>query len=98
MTRKIKYPNGDVYIGDAVGLFKPVREGFGTLTNRRGDVYEGEWKDDKRQLNLKKPINNFRNKLNWTARNTKRFALVCLIFKTHWPKDIAYKHTSNTMK
>ena len=48
MTRKIKYPNGDVYIGDAVGLFKPVREGFGTLTNRRGDVYEGEWKDDKR--------------------------------------------------
>ena len=49
--KTIKYKNGDVYSGDVKGLFKPVRHGHGTLTCANGDVYTGNWQEDKRHGN-----------------------------------------------
>lgn len=45
--RKVKYLDG-VYYGETVGLFKPKKHGEGRMNYTNGDVYEGQWKNDKR--------------------------------------------------
>ena len=39
------YANGDVYEG---AWFKGLRSGYGVLTKRTGDHFEGYWVNDKR--------------------------------------------------
>jgi len=41
------YANGDVYEGS---WFKGLRSGYGVLTKRNGDHFEGYWVNDKRVI------------------------------------------------
>lgn len=41
------YSNGDVYEG---AWFKGLRSGYGVLTKRTGDHFEGYWVNDKRVI------------------------------------------------
>lgn len=41
------YANGDVYEG---AWFKGLRSGYGVLTKRNGDHFEGYWVNDKRVI------------------------------------------------
>lgn len=43
-TEKITYQSGDVNEGE---IENGMRNGIGTCVRANGDVYEGEWKDDK---------------------------------------------------
>lgn len=44
------YANGDVYEG---AWFKGLRSGYGVLTKRTGDHFEGYWVNDKRVIIIK---------------------------------------------
>jgi hypothetical protein len=43
MVDKFKYPNGDIYEGEA---YNKKRHGIGKLTETNGVVYEGQWTDN----------------------------------------------------
>lgn len=45
-VRTIRYPNGDVYRGEALG---DLRHGRGKHTCSTGDVYDGSWREDLRE-------------------------------------------------
>lgn len=46
-NKRIRYDNGDVYVGDAIAN-GAVRHGRGRHECSNGDVYEGDWQEDKR--------------------------------------------------
>ena len=44
--QKITYPDGSIYEGE---IKNGLRHGYGILTNENGDLYQGNWANDKRE-------------------------------------------------